>query len=73
METAQLWYYQDSTGQEQGPHPAAGMRQWYDAGYFAGVVNVAASYYGVSMDRSLSRTGCFAHKSSCFVEASPCV
>ena len=46
VETAQLWYYQDSTGQEQGPHPAAGMRQWYDAGYFAGVVNVAASYYG---------------------------
>ena len=46
VETAQLWYYQDSTGQEQGPHPAAGMRQWYVAGYFAGAVNVAASYYG---------------------------
>ena len=46
VETAQLWYYQDSTGQEQGPHPAAGMRQWHVAGYFTGGVNVAASYYG---------------------------
>ena len=46
METAQLWYYKDSAGQEQGPQPAAGMRQWYEAGYFAGDVNVAASYYG---------------------------
>ena len=46
VETAQLWYYQDSAGQEQGPQPAEGMRQWYNAGYFAGDVNVAASYYG---------------------------
>ena len=46
VETAQLWYYKDSAGQEQGPQPAAGMRQWYEAGYFAGDVNVAASYYG---------------------------
>lgn len=46
VDTAQLWYYQDSTGQEQGPHPAAGMRQWYVGGYFDDALKVAASYYG---------------------------
>ena len=38
-----LWL---SAGQEQGPHPAAGMRQWYVGGYFDDALKVAASYYG---------------------------
>lgn len=43
---AQLWYYRDAYGQEQGPQPAASMRHWFLQGYFDGGVQVAPTYYG---------------------------
>ena len=43
---AQLWYYRDAHGQEQGPQPAASMRHWFLQGYFDGGVQVAPTYYG---------------------------
>jgi len=46
LEYAELWYYRDNEGSDQGPHPAQNMRAWMEAGYFAYSVTVAASYYG---------------------------
>ena len=46
VDHAQMWYYRDHYGMEQGPYSTAVMRSWYEAGYFEGGVTVAASYYG---------------------------
>jgi hypothetical protein len=46
VDHAQLWYYRDHTGVEQGPFSMKSMRSWYEAGYFEGGVTVAASYFG---------------------------
>ena len=44
VDHAQLWYYRDHAGVEQGPFSMLSMRSWYEAGYFEGGVTVAASY-----------------------------
>ena len=46
VDHAQLWYYRDHAGVEQGPFSMLSMRSWYEAGYFEGGVTVAASYFG---------------------------
>lgn len=46
VDHAQLWYYRDHSGQEQGPFSMMSMRAWFEAGYFEGGVTVAASYFG---------------------------
>jgi len=46
LEQAQLWYYEDNSGMEQGPMPTEHMRAWFDAGFFGPTTKVAASYYG---------------------------
>ena len=46
VDHAQLWYYRDYSGVEQGPFTMASMRSWYEAGYFEGGIAVAASYFG---------------------------
>ena len=46
VDHAQLWYYCDHAGVEQGPFSMLSMRSWYEAGYFEGGVTVAASYFG---------------------------
>ena len=46
VDHAQLWYYRDHSGQEQGPFSMMSMRAWIEAGYFEGGVTVAASYFG---------------------------
>ena len=46
VDHAQLWYYRDHAGVEQGPFSMMSMRAWYEAGYFEGGVTVAASYFG---------------------------
>ena len=46
VDHAQLWYYCDHAGVEQGPFSMMSMRSWYEAGYFEGGVTVAASYFG---------------------------
>ena len=43
---AELWYFIDNHGIEQGPHGVDGMRAWLEAGYFPPTHRVAASYYG---------------------------
>ena len=43
---AQLWYYRDNTGAEQGPFDCASMRAWYDAGYLPNHTAMCPSYYG---------------------------
>jgi len=46
VDHAQLWYYLDHSGVEQGPFSMMSMRAWYEAGYFEGGVTVAASHFG---------------------------
>jgi hypothetical protein len=46
IHTADLWYYRDDGGNEQGPQSSANMRAWFQADYFHQAVEVAASYYG---------------------------
>lgn len=46
VQFAELWYFIDDGGAEQGPHSAASMRAWFEAGYFPLTCRVAASYYG---------------------------
>jgi len=48
---AELWYFVDNHGGEQGPHSAAAMRAWFEAGYFPPSCKVAASYYGEVPER----------------------
>jgi len=46
VQFAELWYFVDDNGVEQGPHGVGEMRAWYEAGYFLPTCKVAASYYG---------------------------
>lgn len=43
---ADLWYYQDNAGVQQGPMTTHQMRGWFDAGYLPVETLVAASFYG---------------------------
>ena len=43
---AQLWYYRDDAGMQQGPFDSASMRAWYDAGYLPDATKACPSYYG---------------------------
>ena len=46
IQFAELWYFIDDAGVEQGPHSVSSMRAWFEAGYFPVTSKVAASYYG---------------------------
>lgn len=46
LASAALWWYEDTSGAQQGPHPAASMRGWVDAGYMPPSTLVAPTYYG---------------------------
>jgi len=43
---AQLWYYRDNGGAEQGPYDTATMRAWYEADYLPDHTAMCPSYYG---------------------------
>eukprot|EP00966_Prymnesium_polylepis_P175388 4058762-Prymnesium_polylepis.1 len=43
---AELWYYGDNAGAQQGPMTTPQMRGWFEAGYLPDTTMVAASYYG---------------------------
>ena len=43
---AELWYYGDQSGTQQGPFDTSNMREWFDAGFLPPDTLVAASYYG---------------------------
>ena len=45
-QSAQLWYYRDEEGTEQGPYESSTMRAWYLEGYFQPHVLVAPSFGG---------------------------
>mmetsp|Transcript_43231 Transcript_43231/g.71901 ORF Transcript_43231/g.71901 Transcript_43231/m.71901 type:complete len:256 (-) Transcript_43231:467-1234(-) len=43
---ANLWYYIDNNGEQQGPFESANMRTWLEAGYLLWSTKVAPTYYG---------------------------
>ena len=43
---ASMWYYEDSSGLQQGPYTSAQMDEWHGAGYLPRSTLVAPSYYG---------------------------
>ena len=51
LSTASLFYYEDGSGQRQGPFPSASLRGWLDTGWLPPSTLVAASYYGEVPER----------------------
>ena len=46
VEHAQMWYYMDQQGEQQGPCGVDMMRSWFQSGFFPASTQVSPSFYG---------------------------